>query len=104
MQYIRYECCTDEDSIKREVERLVSERFITPEQGQIADCRRVAAFFTTPIGQKLCTGTEYLRDFKFSILDDGSHYGGGLEGEEVLLQGVVDCALLESDGITIVDF
>ena len=45
-----------------------------------------------------------LREFKFSILDDAADYGEGLEGEQVLLQGVVDCALLEPDGITVVDF
>ena len=104
MQYIRYECCTDPDGIRREVDRLAAERFITAEQRQIVDCRRIAAFFETPIGQRLCSGAAYLREFKFSILDDGSQYGDGLEGEEVLLQGVVDCALLEDDGITIVDF
>ncbi|MBQ7800820.1 MAG: helicase-exonuclease AddAB subunit AddA [Oscillospiraceae bacterium] len=104
MQYIRYESCGSEEAVRREVERLVSQRFITEEQGRIADCRRIAAFFDTPIGRKLRSGTEYLREFKFSILDDGSHYGDGLEGEEVLLQGVVDCALLEEEGITIVDF
>ena len=37
-------------------------------------------------------------------MDDGRHYGDGLEGEQVLLQGVVDCALLEADGITVLDF
>ena len=56
------------------------------------------------MGQKLRTGREVLREFKFSILDDGSHYADGLEGERVLLQGVVDCALIEDDGITVVDF
>ena len=37
-------------------------------------------------------------------MDDGSNYGENLSREQVLLQGVVDCALLEPDGITIVDF
>ena len=55
------------------------------------------------IRRKLRTG-EVLREFKFSILDDASAYGEGLEGERVLLQGVVDCALIEPDGITVVDF
>ena len=27
-----------------------------------------------------------------------------MQGEKILLQGVVDCALLEPDGITVVDF
>ena len=104
MQYIRYEACTDAAGVRREVDRLAEERFITPEQGKIVDCRRIAAFFATDIGRSLRSGAEHLREFKFSILDDGSHYGDGLEGEAVLLQGVVDCALLEEDGITIVDF
>ena len=64
----------------------------------------IFAFFTTEIGCKLRGGGKYLREFKFSILDDGEKYGDGLEGEQVLLQGVVDCALLEEDGITVVDF
>ena len=70
----------------------------------LVDCKKIAAFFATDIGQKLRSGTSCLREFKFSILDDGNHYGDGLEDEQVLLQGVVDCALLEADGITVLDF
>ena len=104
LQYIRYECCGSLEGVKQEIGRLVSERFITGEQGKLADPGKISAFFESQIGQKLRSGTEYLREFKFSILDDGTAYGEGLEGEEVLLQGVVDCALLEADGITVVDF
>lgn len=64
----------------------------------------IASFFATDIGRKLHGGAEYIREFKFSILDDGEKYGDGLEGEQVLLQGVVDCAILEEDGITVLDF
>ena len=78
--------------------------FLTQEQADMVNCEKIARFFTTGIGTKLHRGTPCLREFKFSILDDGSHYGEGLEGEQVLLQGVVDCALLEEDGITVIDF
>ena len=104
MQYIRYENCGSPEEVRQEVDRLVAQRFITEEQGQLADCRKIAAFFTTDLGRKLRSGTEHLREFKFSILDSGSHYGDGLEDEQVLLQGVVDCALLEENGITVIDF
>ncbi len=104
MQYLRYENCTDPENVKKEIDRLVEEGFISAEQGKMVDCASIARFFQTPIGKKLTSGVPYLREFKFSILDDGSHYGDGLEGEKVLLQGVVDCALLEQDGITILDF
>ena len=104
MQYIRYENCTDEDGVDREIRRLRDAGFITEEAAAMADRRRIAAFFDTPIGRKLRSGTAHLREFKFSLLDDGTRYGKGLEGEQVLLQGVVDCALLEEDGITVLDF
>lgn len=104
LQYIRFERCTDTAAVEREVQRLVQERFITAEQGSMVECEKLARFFATSLGVQLRSGKNVLREFKFSILDDGSAYGAGLVGEKILLQGVVDCALMEPDGITVVDF
>ena len=104
MQFLRYENCSSLDNVEMEIRRLVDEGFLSQEQGDMVDCKTIARFFQSEIGRKLSAGTDCLREFKFSILDDGSRYGEGLDGEKVLLQGVVDCALLETDGITIVDF
>ena len=104
MQYIRYEACMDEDGVRQEISRLVEQGLLTPQQGELVNTAHIAAFFDTEPGRKLREGAQHLREFKFSILDDGSRYGDGLEGEQVLLQGVVDCALLEEDGVTILDF
>lgn len=104
LQYLRYEHCGSAQQIRQEVSWLVEQRFLTQEQGSLVNCEKLACFFASEIGVKLRGGTPYLREFKFSILDQGEHYGEGLEGEQVLLQGVVDCALLEADGITVVDF
>lgn len=104
LQYIRYEDCGGSEAVSREIQRLVKGKFLTQEQGSLVRCDQLARFFQSEIGKKLRSGTRYLREFKFSILDAGRHYGEGLEDEQVLLQGVVDCALLEEDGITILDF
>ena len=104
LQYIRYENCADLASIQGEVLRLADQGYLTREQAALVDCSQLFRFFETRIGQKLRQGVPHLREFKFSILDDGKDYGDNLEGEQVLLQGVVDCALLEEEGITIVDF
>lgn len=104
MQYVRYENCGSREAVSREIEELVEKGFLTKEQADMVPVERLARFFASPIGQKLRNGTEHIREFKFSILDSGANYGDGLEGEQVLLQGVVDCALLEEDGITVVDF
>ena len=104
LQYIRYAACTDESAVQEEISRLVAEKYITKDQGDLADSGRIASFFATSLGKKLQIGENVLREFKFSILDDARKYGPGLDGEQVLLQGVVDCALVEADGITIIDF
>ena len=104
LQYIRYEACGSEDSLSQEMERLVAEGYLPRDQAALVDCGKLKRFFDTELGRKLQAGTPCLREFKFSILDDGRHYGDNLAGEQVLLQGVVDCALLEEDGITIIDF
>lgn len=104
MQYISYEKCFGTDSVDAQIAELVERGFITTDTAAMADRNRIAAFFETELGQKLRSGVDYVREFKFSILDDGENYGEGLQGEKVLLQGVVDCAMIEADGITIIDF
>ena len=103
MQYIDYLACDSEVAVRQELERLVQQRYLSEEQGKIVRSDKIAAFFATEIGQKLRHGN-VVREFKFSLLDDGRNYDPALNGEQVLLQGVVDCALIEDDGITVLDF
>ncbi|MBR4971998.1 MAG: PD-(D/E)XK nuclease family protein, partial [Oscillospiraceae bacterium] len=103
MQYIDYTVCTDTSGVAAEVERLVSQRYLSGEQGELIHPEKIAAFFASPLGQKVRTG-QVEREFKFSILEDAGLYDPALSGEQILLQGVVDCALIEEDGITIIDF
>ncbi len=104
MQFIRYEQCTTVAAVEQEIERMVDAGLVKQEAGAMVIPGQIAAFFTTDVGKKLRSGVPHIREFKFSILDDGEKYVQGLAGEQVLLQGVVDCALLEEDGITVLDF
>jgi len=104
LQYIRYADCDSGEAVAREIERLLEEGFITAQQAQMVDPKMLAGFFQTELGAKLRSSKNVLREFKFSILDAGENFDPALTGEEILLQGVVDCALIEPDGITVVDF
>lgn len=104
MQFIRYEACTSQSDILEELARLERQGLLKQEQLQMIDSRKIAAFFESSYGKKLVSGVSCLREFKFSILDDGAKYEEALAGEKILLQGVVDCAIVEPDGITVVDF
>ena len=104
MQYLNFSDCQDEAHVQAQVSRLVDMGTLTQEQAKLVNCHWIAELFTTQLGMKLHSNGELLREFKFSILDDGTNYDPALAGEKILLQGVVDCALVEADGITIVDF
>ena len=104
MQHLRFDVCNDVVSVRSEIERLVNDGFVSKECADNVDASSIAAFFNTEIRKRLCGADEVLREFKFSILDDAGRYAENVEQERVLLQGVVDCALIEEDGITIIDF
>ena len=104
LQHMRFDRCTSVSAVEAELQRLAEYRLLSQEQATLLDANGIFQLFETELGQKLRSDVELIREFKFSILEDGSHYSSGLEGEQVLLQGVVDCAILEEDGITVIDF
>ena len=104
MQYIDFSACSYADKIDTEISRLVAENRITADQASFVDKESILAFFQTPIGKQLQSHSQVLREFKFSVLDRAEKYYPSAEGEQILLQGVVDCALIDTDGITVLDF
>ncbi len=103
MQFIRYEDCNSTENVQAELERLVAEQFISREQADTVDVQSIVTFFNSEIGLRALNGN-ILREFKFTVLQDASEYFQDVSGDKVLLQGVVDLAILEDDGITVVDF
>lgn len=104
MQYLDFTQCSSEDLIQCEIDRLVTENFISTEQAASIDPAMIARLFKTDIGNQLLRAKSLLREFKFSVLVEANQYVEGLTDEQILLQGVVDCAIIEPDGITLIDF
>jgi ATP-dependent helicase/nuclease subunit A len=82
----------------------VQERFLSNEERTLIDPSLVVSFLQSWWGRKLIAASNVLREFKFSILDDALEYGCDIPSERILLQGVVDCAIVEEEGIYILDF
>ena len=104
MEHIRYNRCASVTAVAEELDRLIKEGFIKAEAAASVDPNMIFGFFKTEIGQKFMGAPSLLREFKFSVLVDDAQYATGSSEDKVLLQGVVDCALIEDDGITVVDF
>jgi len=104
MQYIRFECCDSLTAIIAEIKRLVEQGYLTQDQAKSINIDQIMTFFATDVGKALRDGAHVLREFKFSILEEAD---GGLASppeDRILLQGVVDCALISDEGIYIIDF
>lgn len=104
MQFIRYRVCTGTEAVEAELSRLRQENFLTQRQYDAVNRRWITDFFQTSFGMALQNHPGILREFKFSILEPATLLEPDLADERVLLQGVVDCCLLEDDGLTILDF
>ena len=104
MQFADYAACGTEEEISQELCRLVQARFLTPEQAQSVELAQILRLFTSEFGMRIVSAKTLRREFKFSILTDAGEYVREAAGEQVMLQGVVDCFWQEEDGIVLVDF
>lgn len=104
MQYINYSSCTDEGSIKLEIERLVAQRFITQKQADSVDTTKILTFFKSELGLRVLNSKNVKREFKFSILLPANELVSTTAEDEILFQGVVDCFFEENGELVIVDF
>ena len=100
-----YECYQDAGLTHSEtLMRLVDQAFLTPEQGAAVNPKPIAAFFASPLGQEVRGASNLRREFKFSLLSPARRYWPAAgEGEEVLLQGVIDLFFETADGPTLID-
>ena len=106
MQYLDFRRTGTLAEIEDEISRLVLGQYITPQQGAAVNPADILGFFQSELGQCLQKSPRVEREFKFSLLVPAADYYKEAEpGEEVLLQGVVDCWFTEPDGsVTVVDF
>ena len=104
LQYADFSQCGDIDGVISQLDRLCEEEFLTEQQAEAVMPETIAALFISPLGRRMLEAKQLIREFKFSILEDAAQYYKDIDGEQVLLQGVVDAAILEPDGLTVIDF
>jgi len=103
-QHIDYHKAIDLPSVEQEIARLEAKGILNSRQAKGVDARQVAQFFLSPAGELMRTGDAVLREFKFSLLRPASAYFAGVDEDEILLQGVIDCAVEKDGAYTIIDY
>ena len=101
MQYLDFSKCSTDEAVLQDLNRLVLNGLLTSSQLKMIDIPSILTFFRSELGARVLSAKCLLREFKFSIL-----MGAGTEtpDDQVLMQGVVDCAIIDEDSVTIIDF
>lgn len=94
--------------VKAEVERLRSSGVLNDLQADSIDIRKAERFITSSIVAKALTSEKYIREYKFTVnipaymVDE--EITEDFRDTQVVLQGAVDLIIIDSDGITVVDY
>lgn len=105
MQFIDISRIPDIDA---EIERLVTQQFITPEQAAATDRTALARFFKSGLFARILRSPDIRREMRFisevpacRIQPDLSD---AVKDTPVIIQGAVDLCFVEDDGVVVVDF
>ncbi len=99
LQYMDYRKGRSRNGIKAEVQRLKAERFISEREAKAVNVSAIERLFASSLGKRMLGAEKPLREFRFSLL-----VPAGDTGEELLLQGVVDCCIEEEGQLVIIDY
>ena len=101
LQYLNF---SDRDAAGQ-VEALRAGDLLTAEQAAAVDIRGLERFLNSPLAEDIRQGQNVRREYPFTLLMDAREYDSqAAGGEQILLQGVVDCCFETAGGLTVVDF
>ncbi len=105
MQYIDFHTPPTTAAVADEVKKLRLRGLLTDQQAAAVECGMVARFLASPLAARIRGAKRVWREYRFALLTDAALYDPEAAGEELLLQGVVDCAFEpEEGGLVVVDF
>lgn len=106
LQFADYRAAAEDP--RAELERLLSQGFLTSAQAQAVDLERVRAFFRSPVARRILASPSVSREFRFAVEIPAGRTEPGLPRpfaeEPVVLQGAADCVFEEEGKLVIVDF
>ncbi len=101
LQYLNF---SDFD-VAGQIKTLHQRSLLTDQQAAAVETAPLERFLRSPLAEEIRRSKHVLREYRFTLLMDAREYDpAAAAGEEILLQGVVDCCFETADGLTVVDF
>ena len=92
------------EAVEQEIRRLEQAGILSQREARAVDSGAILRLFASPLGERMRRAEKLRREFKFSLLCDAEDFFPVRAGEQVLLQGVVDCFIEEENSITVIDY
>ncbi|MFC4778534.1 helicase-exonuclease AddAB subunit AddA [Paenibacillus sp. GCM10023252] len=108
MQHVDFEAMMDELTVQQLIDDLVRQRLLTAAQAKAVNARMIADFLEGELGQRLRSAEWVRREVPFSCMFPAERVypeqGQQLEGELILIQGVIDCLFKDEHGLVLLDY
>jgi len=106
MQHVDLTKPVSEDAIREQLNRMVDNELLTPEQAAVIDSQLIVQFFSTNLGQRYFHAKAIHREIPFTLsLPASEVYPNWKEEDEfVFVQGIIDCILEDDEGLVLIDY
>lgn len=105
LQYITPAADQTTATLRREIDAFVRQGLLSREEAKLVYVPVLAAFCQSDIGRRMAESPELHREYPFTVLLAGGDPLSETEtGEQILIQGVIDCLFREDDAWILVDY
>lgn len=105
LQYITPAADQTTATLRREIDAFVRQGLLSREEAKLVYVPVLAAFCQSDIGRRMAESPELHREYPFTVLLAGGNPLPETEtGEQILIQGVIDCLFREDDAWILVDY
>ena len=104
LRYLELGGLSSPEDVRGRLQALVEQGRISAREAASVDAVSILRLAQSELGRKIAAAPRLLREFPFALLCPAGRFFEGAEGEELLLQGVVDCCIIEDDGLTVIDY
>lgn len=105
LQYITPAADQTTATLRREIDAFVRQGLLSREEAKLVYVPVLAAFCQSDIGRRMAESPELHREYPFTVLLAGGDPLPETEtGEQILIQGVIDCLFCEDDAWILVDY
>lgn len=83
--------------LSKRLDSLVVAKIFTEQERKVIQPEKIISFFQSKIGSRASQAEEIYKEVPFSIIKE-------MEGEEVIVQGIIDCYFREKDDYILIDY